>query len=375
MKKNNKKNDKSYNSNVKKNNSNNKNSINDSDSEDEIPKILSPRKTKPNKNKNEANDKMKNQKLLGSKHKINDKNFQKSKKNEFENENKNKSFSSDLGYKSPKKLKKPSFLSDSDTSSPKLISNKNNNINNNNINNNNINNDNNNVIKIKDEDEDDDYIEFPFEYTQKVVEALTCEYCKGLYIRPYVINALECMHVFCLGCILKILEDKEIGICPKCNTQFILKDIKYSEVTDYYIKTFFPQVPKIIEENRLMLNKFMESEAQKYSEKPNNNIIILTCELKPYKKNITLDNRLPDIVGKNNRFMIQVKSDEDNIVSILKKQTIKRLNLKLKEEELEIRCEDVELSLFKTYSILKEFLKTNQIGIITFHYNRKAKNK
>ena len=374
MKKNNKKNDKSYiNSNLKKNNSgNNKISFNDYDSEDNIPKLLSPKKLKTNKNKINANDKIKNQKLLGSKHKLNDRSFQQSKNSEFEYEN--TSFSNDLGYKSPKKLKKSSFLSDSDTSSPKLISNRNNTINNNNNNINFNNNANDNVIKIK-EDEDDDYIEFPFEYTQKVVEALTCEYCKGLYIRPYVINTYECMHVFCLGCILKILEDREIGICPKCNNQFILKNIKYSEVTDYYIKTFFPQVPEIIEENNLMLNQFMVSEARKYSENRNiNDKHVLICELKPYKKNIAPQYRLPDIMSKHSRLMVDVKSDQDNIVSILKKQTIKRLNQKLREEELEIRCEDVELSVFKTYSILKEFLKPNQNGTITFYYNKRGKN-
>ena len=43
---------------------------------------------------------------------------------------------------------------------------------------------------------------------------------------------------------MKILEDKSIGECFVCKTQFTLKEVKYSEVTDYYVKKFFPQIPK-----------------------------------------------------------------------------------------------------------------------------------
>ena len=61
------------------------------------------------------------------------------------------------------------------------------------------------------------------------------------------------MHIFCLRCIMKILEDKSIGECFVCKTQFTLKEVKYSEVTDYYVKKFFPQIPKLIEDNKAQL--------------------------------------------------------------------------------------------------------------------------
>ena len=119
--------------------------------------------------------------------------------------------------------------------------------------------------KIKKE-EDDNMVEFPYEFTERLIDALSCFYCKGIYVRPYVINITGCGHIFCLGCIIKLLEDGESGICPKCKNHFTERNIKYSEVTDYYIKTFFPEIPKIIEENKLRLNQFMIEEAMKYNE-------------------------------------------------------------------------------------------------------------
>ena len=125
-----------------------------------------------------------------------------------------------------------------------------------------------------------------------------------------------------------------------------------------------------------MLNEFMERESKKYSNSINikdeqNNI--LRCELRPYRMKILQHNKLPEITNKSNKFKIEIKSDNENIVSILKKQTIKRLNYKLKEEEIEIRCEDIELSQFKTYSLLKGILKDKLSlnGYNIFYYNKK----
>lgn len=375
MKKNNKKIDNSYNnytySVTKKSNTINKSiTVNDSDSEEDYPKSLSPQKNIQLKNK--FLEKTKNPKYLGNKQKpkqnINFPNTTSNKNNEriyIRTTNGNTE-----NFKSPKKSKKFSYFSDSESSSPKLVS-----INDINKNNKGINNINNSTIKIK--KEEDDIIEFPYEFTEKIIEALTCEKCKGIYIKPYVINSIGCMHIFCLGCIIKLLEDKEIGICPTCGNQFLLKNIQYSEVTDYYVKTFFPQIPKIIEENNNMLNQFMESESKKYTDTPTSqyeNKNILRCELKANKNNIPIQNRLPDITNKHNKFMIEIKSENDDVVNILKKQTIKRLNSRLREDEIEIRCQNVELSTFKKYKNLTMFLKPNQNGIVTFYYNKKENN-
>lgn len=392
MKKNNKKYDNNSQSNSNYSSNKIKNSkiiLNDSDSDSECDyhKPIYPQKNKMIKNKIE--EKMKSQKFLGHKHKSNfeeiipknkNKESDYKKKPEYNSPKstiklKKPSFLSDsdsnrkLGNKSTKKLKKSSLFSDSDISSSQFISN------NTYKNKNNETNYYNNVIQIKEEKNDDEIVVFPYEYTENVIEALTCKVCKGIYIRPYVITQPGCMHIFCLGCILKMLEDKEIGICPKCKTQFILKNIKYSEKTDFYVKTFFPQIPKIIEENNNMLNQFMESESRKYSQSQSNednNKIELKCELKPYKKtNIPSRNRLPEIVNKHNKIVVGVKSEDENIISILKKQIIKRLNYNLKEEDLEIRCNDIELSSFNKYKLVKSFLYQNQYGIITFYYSKK----
>ena len=332
----------------------------DSDSEEEYPKSLSP--TKNTQMKNKYLEKTKNQKYLGNKHKPNqDINYPNI-------TNTRTSIANSENYKSPRKAKKFSYFSDSEeSSSPKLISN-------NNINTYNMEEDNMNNSTTKIKKEDDDIVEFPYEFTEKIIDALTCEKCKGIYIKPYVINSIGCMHIFCLGCILKLLEDQEIGICPICKNQFLLKNVQYSEVTDYYVKTFFPQIPKIIEDNNNMLNQFMQSESKKYTDTQNSQIEnknILKCELKANKNNIPQQNRLPDITNKHNKFIIEIKSENDDVVSILKRQTIKRLNLRLREDELEIRCQNVELSTLKTYKNLTMFSKPNQSGIYTFYYNKK----
>lgn len=358
MKKNNKKLDNYQNytnySTNKRNNAGTKSiDVDDSDSEDNYPNSYSPQKSKEEKVK--RLDKIKNQKYLGNKHKSNPDLIS------AKNKSSNKNYETE--HKCPKKLKKFSYFSDSESSSPKLVSNDD-------INMNDLGNDNNKVIKIKKEEED--MIEFPYEFTEKIIDALTCEYCKGIYIKPYVINSIGCQHIFCLGCIMKMLEEKEIGICPKCKNQFFMKNIKYSEVTDFYVKTFFPQIPKIIEENNNLLNQFMESEAKKYTGSQiseDSNEVILKCEIIAYKFNIPEQKRLPDV--KHNKFITTIKSDNEDIVSILKKQTIKRVNLKLREDELDIRFQNVEISRFINYKQFKSFLKPNQNGINTFYYSKK----
>ena len=325
--------------------------VDNSDSEGNCPKSYSHQKNKEEKNR--RLDKMKNQKYLGNKHKSNPDLI--SSKNKS-----NKNYETE--HKSPKKLKKFSYFSDSESSSPKLVSNDD-------INMNDLGNDNNKALKIKKEEED--MIEFPYEFTEKIIDALTCEYCKGIYIKPYVINSIDCQHIFCLGCIMKMLEEKEIGICPKCKNQFFMKNIKYSEVTDFYVKTFFPQIPKIIDDNNNLLNQFMESEAKKYTGSQmseDSNEVILKCEIIAYKFNIPEQKRLPDV--KHSKFIATIKSDNEDIVSILKKQIIKRVNLKLREDELDIRFQNVEISTFINYKQFKS-LKPNQNGINTFYYSKK----
>ena len=374
-----------YNNETKKKNQRKNNIINESDySQKDLSKTISSissinRNKKGNQKKSDNSSN--NQSFLGYKHKSNySPEIQKNKLTKNENK-KNTRNSNDYNYKSPKKLQKSSFFSDTDSNSIKLFSNdsivtSNSNITKNTNSNTSLNTLNtlNTVNRIKEEDKD--YIVFPYEYTEQIISALSCSYCKGIYIKPYVINLDECMHIFCLGCIMKIIEDKEIAMCPKCNAQFYMKNIKYSEVTDFYIKTFFPQIPSIIEENNEMLNEFMERESKKYSNSINikdeqNNI--LRCELRPYRMKILQHNKLPEITNKSNKFKIEIKSDNENIVSTLKKQTIKRLNCKLKEEEIEIRCEDIELSQFKTYNLLKGILKDKLSlnGFNIFYYNKK----
>lgn len=392
MKKNNKKydnnshNNTNYFSNKKKNSEKQKIILNNSDTYYDNIKPVSPQKNKLIKNKNE--EKLKNQKLLGHKHKSNLENsISKPKNKEFENKKradyyspkstiklKKPSFLSDLessrnlGNKSTKKLKKSSLISDSDSNSSKLIStssykrkkNEGNSFS--------------SSIQIKEEKDDDEIIEFPYDFTKDIIDALSCYVCKGIYIRPYVITQPGCMHIFCLGCILKMLEDKEIGICPKCKTQFILKNIKYSEKTDFYVQTFFPQIPKIIEENNNMLNQFMESEARKYAKLQANegdNKAEIKCELKPYRRNIPIEKKLPEIMNKHNKIIVGIKSESDDIIGTLKRQIVKRLNHNLKEDQLEIRCDDIELSAFKNYKLVKSLLKPNQNGMITFYYSKK----
>ena len=364
--------------------------LNDSDSDSDIDysQVIS-----PNNNNNIINiysdhdEKNKNSKFLGNKHKS--QYFQDLQKNKI-NQNLHEHFINinNFNHKSPKKLKKSNYLLDSNNNnnSPIFLPNKSNNINyNKNRPTKKINKikSRKNIIRINDIDDEEEYeedeegevtiVKFPYEFTKNVIEALTCEYCQGIYIRPYVINLPSCMHIFCLGCILKMLEDKEIGLCFKCFNQFFLKNIKYSEVTDFYIKTFFPQIPIIIEGNKKLLNDFMISEAKKNFEvkEEDEKKIVLKCELKPNKQYVPPQKRLPEIVNNHYKFMIDVKSENENIVSILKKQTLKRINIKLREEDLELRCGDTELSLFTSYKVLKKFLKPNLNGIITFFYNKK----
>jgi hypothetical protein len=219
-------------------------------------------------------------------------------------------------------------------------------------------------------EEEENMVVFPFDFTAEIIEALSCEFCGGLFVRPYVINLDNCMHIFCLGCILKMLEDKIFGECIICKTQFNFQNIKYSEVTDFYIKTFFPQIPKIIEENKNHLNRFMESESKLMNKDAQKYYII--CELRPYKENIPLGNRLSEIIKKNGRIKISINSENDNVVNFLKREIIKRLQLNhLGEDDIEIRLNGIEISQFQTYNLLKSFLPNDQNEPVIFYYNKK----
>ena len=230
--------------------------------------------------------------------------------------------------------------------------------------------------KRKKEDEDDDIVVFPYEFTERLINALTCYQCGGIYIRPYVINISGCGHIFCLGCIIKMLENGESGICPKCKNHFTERNVKYSEVTDYYIKTFFPEIPKIIEDNKTRLKQFMDEEAMKYNEnrKENEKEKLLRCELIPFRENVDIQNRLPEIKNSENKFMIKILSENDNVVNIIKGEVIKRLRLRnmLKEDDIEIRMQGIEISSFDTFESLTN-LSINLNETNTFFYSRAPK--
>lgn len=321
-------------------------------------------KTQQNKksSRNKKEEKRKNKKLLGNKQKQNldegSKNI-KSEENNNEYKNRRQKISNENSFKSPKKDVPLNNANKQKQPIPKIKQIKNepklNQINN---------------VNIKNEEiKDEGMIEFPYEFTERIIEAMTCEYCGGIYIRPYSINVNSCEHIFCFGCIMKMLDNKEIGECFKCKIQFSPKDIIYSEITDYYVKTFFPQIPKIIEDNIRTLNKFMEAEAKKYSEIEEKKIVIL-CDLRPFKENIPPQNRLPAIIQKYNKILINVKSEDENVIGIVKKEIIKRLNLALKEEEIEIRIQGIEVSQIKTFKLLKSFLPSNFQEI--FYYSKKG---
>lgn len=362
---------KKYNKNNKKNNPNSNNAkkqsskiiinLEDSESESEnnIQNTLFSRNEYKKKHvKN--NEKEKIPKLIGNKHKthliqvpkrnnslleneIKKKKLKENKSNN--NKNKNKKLIS-------KNLKSP-LLDDSESSSSSISENFEQNI---------I-----EETKVQDQELDPDLVVFPYEFTERMIDALSCEFCHGIYIRPYVINLNECGHIFCLGCIMKMFQNNnDIGLCAKCKTQFYINSIKYSEVTDFYVKTFLPQIANIIEDNKNKLNQFMETEGKKYSEINNDKKYVLKCELRPYKESVLPQNRLPEIIKRYNKFMINIKSENDNIVSILKKEIIRRLNVRLKEEEIELRVQGIEISQFPTFKSLKGYLRSDLDEI--FHY-------
>ena len=222
--------------------------------------------------------------------------------------------------------------------------------------------------------EEDNMVVFPYEFTERLIDALSCTYCKGIYIRPYVININGCNHIFCLGCITKMLEDTESGTCPTCKCHFTERNIKYSDVTDFYIGKFFPEIPKIIEKNKERLNKFMEQEAMKYNQNksPSEKGIQLKCEIKPFTESVSSENRLGEpILG--NKFFIKIVTCKEDVVEIIKGEVIKRLNLKgkLKTEDLELRMQGIEVSQFKTFENLRS-LPTNLSENIIFYYSKRS---
>ena len=70
--------------------------------------------------------------------------------------------------------------------------------------------------------------------------------------------------------------------------------------------------------------------------------------------------------------MIQIKSENENVISIIKKEVIKRLNIPLKEKDTEIRIQGIEVSQLKTFNLLKNYLSPEMNEI--FYYSRKGKN-
>ena len=234
-------------------------------------------------------------------------------------------------------------------------------------------NDNENIyIPNKKEKEDDNMVIFPYEFTERLIDALSCSYCNGIYIHPYVINMSGCEHIFCLGCITKMLENTESGICPKCKNHFTERNIKYSEVTDHYIKIFFPEIENIIRQNKTKLVQFMESEAMKYNENKSKEEKgkQMKCEIKPFRESVPDKNKMREI--QDNKFIINISSEQEDVVDIIKSQVIRKLNMRgiLKSNDIEIRMQGIEISPFKTFEDLKN-LPMNLDEIITFYYSKK----
>ena len=226
--------------------------------------------------------------------------------------------------------------------------------------------------KEKEEKMDENIVVFPPEFTERLIEALSCPYCRGIFIRPYVINMPGCEHIFCLGCITKMLENNESGICPKCKNHFTERNIKYSEVTDHYINIFFPEIPKIVQANKLKLINFMQSEAMKYNENKSKEEKVkqLKCEIKPFKENVNEKNKMREIP--DNKFMININDVQEDVVETIKSQVIKRLNMRgiLKTDDIEIRMQGIEISQFKTFENLMN-LPMNLDEMITFYYSKR----
>lgn len=343
----------------------------ESDSEHNNPKPVSTQKTKNIRGKFDEIDNYR--KLLGNKHKLlNEHITKRNKNNEYTTETiRNKKTFNENTIKSPKKNKK-SFFSDSESSSPKHTNNNKTvydkiTTEDNNNNKSTMKTNKNNTILNQKKEEDENTVIFPYKFTEEIIEALSCKYCGGIYVRPYIIKIEACMHIFCVRCIMKILEDKSIGECFVCKTQFTLKEVKYSEVTDYYVKKFFPQIPKLIEESKKKINNFMEDEVN--SSKKNK--IVFSCELRPYT-DVSQKYRLPDIFTKFNKLNISINSGNDNIVNIIKNEIIRRLKLNITEEDIELRINGTEVSQFETYELLKKGLDINEKETNIIYYNKKV---
>lgn len=212
--------------------------------------------------------------------------------------------------------------------------------------------------------------------SKKLTKALSCEYCGGIYINPYIINLYSCSHIFCMRCILKMLEYKQFGNCPKCKTKFENKDIKHSEVTELYLKTFFPQYAQNdIKIDNLGKKELKKDEQNKENEEEENEKIVLNCELRPLKEKIKLENRLPQMMTRYRKIGLVVKSGKDDVVNILKKYILGKLNMKgLKEKkDMGLVLNDCELSEFSNFSMMKQFFEINPKETISFFYYKKDK--
>lgn len=228
---------------------------------------------------------------------------------------------------------------------------------------------------------EEEEIEFPNEFALELIDALTCEFCKGIYKRPYTIDVKGCHHIFCLGCITKLLEDERGGICPKklpngriCEAKFSETNIKLNETMNYYINFFIPKISNIIFDNKQKLTNFISSE-QKVMEEKKITYLNSTSEIKveilPFKE-ARGELKLPKI--EKSLLILRVTPDTD-IASKIKKAIINKLTetdgLKLNISDIELRFQGIEISSFSNLKSLDEFRHLTNKEKNIFFYSKK----
>jgi hypothetical protein len=92
--------------------------------------------------------------------------------------------------------------------------------------------------------------------------------------------------------------------------------------------------------------------------------------VKPFKESVAEKNKMREI--QDNKFIININSDQEDVVNIIKIQVLKKLNMRsiLKTDDIEIRMQGIEISAFKTFQDLKN-LPMNLDEMITFYYSKK----
>ena len=53
--------------------------------------------------------------------------------------------------------------------------------------------------KEKEVEDGDEMVVFLYEFTERIIDVLSCKFCGGIYIRPYVINVDGCYIFFVWG--------------------------------------------------------------------------------------------------------------------------------------------------------------------------------